>query len=740
MVKKILFLFAVLISLSFSINIPADFKNERSHLYPDEPYHFDTGGMQIEPSMTCEITSSDVANPVLEGRICTGTATICPGTTIRITPTHRSKWAISNPTIYSFFSLLDRCEMENYGGHSTNLNIKWLSDSIYEKYDKDSSPGFAGEDFALYYEGDYRGPQLYEELGTFYLESVTYKAKEYESSDPCSGPQYNKKGEGNVFCNGDIEVLRKLPAFPAFQVLSSEDIDETLTGTESTFTNEGRYTLRTRIKNAECFAALMKYPKSLDNPSNFRLYFFGYDVSLPSEISSTDISIIVENRQPSLSNVPPRTVTQSPSAPSTYLISITAYNNGSVPVRIVSVRPIGDGRVSPAGEYYCNIYGFPPAICPSDNGFGKTINVGDRQRVYVIYTGELNGNIFNLEYEPLQPVCSDATKFNLTVNINLGNNTPTSCTIAPRHLSLTPSEIHEWVVTCYNSADRVVPCVGDNWYFEDAYGGFIEKTNTRAKGYVRSVAGLFPTLVYQTDSVRCESELSINPNEPESPNDPYSFVCQLTPESAELSVGENQRFVLNCSLEGTPVSPTDARYDLVNGLEGTLGDASITGVTFTATTNSSGDVQVIAWYTAPGDPTLRGAIDWAHVVVGAGRNETGNETEERRGDVCELIPGYMEKYQHDAGYVGILCGEGEEKGPCSSTTTINWNVAPDLYGRVITPTTNGARFTIGSEGGTPTAGPHTGGITAVIVGSDGNPLGQCWADINILESTCLDYS
>jgi len=722
---KRMFFVALLLLISYTfgatIRVDSDFRTNAEGV----PAHFATD-LNFNIGMSCTYSGK-----ILSGTPCAGTATVCPGGTLAVTPSVTASWAkryagivSSYPYCYSGATYCP--SMIDYPMLNTNLNIRWLGDGIFDAYDVSDGDGHNSIPLRF---GD-EGIERYNELSTFHPQRVGYY-------NVTGGPIYtDKRGDANVFCNADVEVKRD------GIVIDRQEIDR-LRVANVPLPSEGTKRVSTRLVDTNCFAVVVKNPLDLDRPDYFNLILYGYNLpSIP--VIEENTNIIVENRQPSLSNVPPRTVAQSSTVPSTYLISITAYNGGSVPVRVVSVHPVRGGSVSPASPYYCTLYGFPSTICPSDNGFGKTINVGERQRIYVIYTGELNGDVFNLEYEPLAPVCSDATKFNLTVNINLGDNTPASCRIAPSHLSLTPSEIHEWVVTCYNSADRVVPCIGDNWYFFDAYGGFIEKTNSRAKAYVRSVAGSSPMLVYQTDSVRCTSELSISPNEPESSNDPYSFVCELTPESVELNIGENQGFVLNCSLEGTPVSPTDVRYDLVNGLEGTLSDASTNGVTFTATTNSSGDIQVIAWYTAPGDPTLRGAIDWAHVVVGAGGNatinETGNETGERRGDVCELIPGSMEKYQHDAGYVGILCGEGEEKGPCSSSTDIVWNVNPDLYGRVVTSTTNGARFTIGSEGGTPTIGMHTNGVTAIIVDSDGTPLGQCWADINILESTCLDYS
>lgn len=219
---RILVLFVVFTSLIFSVNFNADFKNERSYLDPSEPYHFNAGSIRIEPDMTCTVVSSVIPSPVLQGSLCNGDSIVCPGTTIRVTPTHNSKWALSNPSIYSFYSSLNRCDMEPYSSYNTNLNLKWLSDSVYAKYDVDSG-GFASGDFALYYEDPYTGKQLYEELGTFYTESVTYAAVPYRADDPCSGPQYNKKGEGNIFCNGKIEILKD-----GSNVLSPQDLGQAL--------------------------------------------------------------------------------------------------------------------------------------------------------------------------------------------------------------------------------------------------------------------------------------------------------------------------------------------------------------------------------------------------------------------------------------------------------------------------------------------------------------------------------
>ncbi|NYZ77015.1 hypothetical protein H0O02_01730 [Candidatus Micrarchaeota archaeon] len=709
-------LFLMAYSFGAAAIVPADFSTGVEGVAA----HFSTD-LYFDAGMSCVYSGR-----VLSGTPCSGASTVCPGGHLYVVPSINALWARTYAEIissYPYCSGTGYCPgMITYSTLNTNRNIKWLGDSMFDDYDV-SDDGAGHNVFPLHNGAE--GITRYNELATFHAERMGY----YNVS---GGTIYtNKRGDANVFCNANVEVRRGSTTLDTQEIDGIRIVDVPLM-------SEGTTTVSTRLTGTRCFAGAVKNPLDTDNPPYFQLLLYGYNTPSIS-MASTSGDILVEDRQPLLTIIPPIGITQSGAIPNAYLLSINTRNNGDVPVRVTGVRPIGDGTAGAFGGMDCMLYGFPPSICPSDNGFGSTINAGATKRVYVLFGGELDGDIAYLIYEPLQPICSDATSFNATIHIDSGN-TPVRCEIDPSTLPLTQFEIHEWDVTCYNSLSLIVPCAGDNWYFFDAYGAFVDKTDERARAYVSSIEGVSPMLVYQTGSVRCTSELSIHPDEPTSSNDPNSFVCELSPDSAELDIGESQGFTLDCTLEGVPVEPASAEYSNVHGLDGSLSGASTDGVTFTGTINSSGEVQVIAWYGTPADPTLLGAIDWAHVVVGIGGNETNETGGGEKGDICELSPSYKEMYAHSAGFVGILCGGPGERVPCSSTTTIEWGVAPELHGGIISGTTSGATFSVGSDGTTPAYGYHTAGVSAVITNSEGEALGHCWADIFINEPSCLDYT
>lgn len=501
----------------------------------------------------------------------------------------------------------------------------------------------------------------------------------------------------------------------------------------------------------------MKYPKNLDDPSTFRLYFFGYNDPVTSSIDSSPVSVRVEDRQPSLSVVYPIGITQGELISNAYLLSVNVLNDGDVPVKVTRVRPLADGSsAGPFSSLYCTLYGIPPTICPSGNGFEQTIAPGNTQLLQISYRGNFVGDIVNITYVPLDKICSAQTEFGVKVHID-GGTTPVRCAIEPASLALTPFEIHEWKVICYNDIGLHVPCIGTNWYFgTDTDGSFLTKTNAHAIAYLESTtrsAWIPDHLFYETGAVKCSASIWSYPAK--DSRDPNSFVCTLSPDSADLKIGENQSFKLDCSLEGVPVDPTSADYSNVHGLDGTLSDASTDGVTFTATTNGSGDVQVIAWYSTSADPTLLGAIDWANVTVGEGgtcSNVCGSDETQNpypdctcktngnpdKGDQCKIVPNYIEKYPHDFGSVGILCGDNESRAPCSSSVDVTWEIADELHGSKITENRSGLAFTIGSTG-TPEYSSISEAIIAII-SSRGDVLGHCWADILIKEANCLDYT
>ena len=691
----------------------------------DTDFYF-TAGERFSVDFSCNVIecsfSSDPADCILEGNPCSGSSKVCPGTKIELTPSVSGRWATSGYldifAPYPYCDPVIYCpEMESYSSKSEK-SVKWLSADLFNEYDAEHG----GHTTMITGVGP-EGIPYYNELATFHTQSVDYW---HYYDEPV---QRNKKGYANIFAKGWVDV-KKGTLGTGFSVTDIEPVQITLPCEETA-------TIRTTLMNVDTFAALVKHPKDdTDHTDMFRIFFFGYAAPSVSQIYE-EKSIVVENVQPSL-----RVESVSVHSGAThYLLHVSLYNDGDVPVEVTRVLPQDPGWAKGFGGGDCELYGFPPAVCPSDSGFEDTINPGGTHTVYVIYRGELEGDIVELVYEPLAKVCSAETTFRVAVHVTDGE-TATRCSIEPSSVSVTPGEINEWAVTCYNSLDTEVPCVGNNWGWADVSGVFIDRTNEYAQAYVTGPPGGRPyyTLTYKTDSVYCNARIYSPADEPEGSGDPYSLVCELVPDSAGLDLGESQTFELVCTLEGTPVTPDSADYSNVNGLDGSLSGASTDGVTFTATVdNVTGDVQVIAWYNNPVDDTLRGAIDWAHVIVGEGGEEPPEDGEGE--EICEITLVPAETYPHGGGRVGILCISEDEKTICRKD--IRWEISPDLYGSIngLPPESGhmGAAYNVG-ETDEPGPGTYISAITAHVLDSDEEVIGSCYADVLIKEPTCLEYT
>lgn len=697
-------LFLLFLGLSFAAtySTTANFEDgyvERS----DEDFRT---GISFKTDYTCSIVSG---KSIGTGDPCKGEAQVCTGSTIRIRPYVIEKWATGgNLQIDSLYPFCRHPEdMENYTTKTEN-KIVWINSVFYDQHSNDW--------LEQIHEGS-DGEALYNSLGgNFPAQSVDYYREVGEL------PYTAKKGYADVICKGRWAVSVESRG-------DGGDMSSPPTYYEETFTTEGRRTIRFSLQNVECFAAVVKHP--VDSGTDcFRLYVFAHNApSIPTVTESSVISVV--NIQPGLDITGVRA---ERSSGSTYLLRITVRNTGDVREQVTAVHPIS-GSAHPAGGLDCMLYGW---FCSGDNGFNEYINPGDSHDLYVTYSGTLSGDIFRLDYESPDPTCNASTTWNTTVNIPPGDGI-TRCEIQPMGLALTPYEIHEWSVTCYNAIGAVVPCVGDDWSFDRINGGFISKSSRNAIGYVTETSCLLPTpacadyITYRTGSVMCAGRIISYP--PEDSRDPNSFVCDLTPDSANLNVGDSQDFTVNCSMEGTPASPTRADYDTVNGLDGSLTGETTRGVTFTATTESEGDVQVIAWYTSPSDPTLRGAIDWSHVIVGNITNQTTNETAQENetpseGVLCVINPSVISPaYPSMSGTVVIKCGpSGNETCDGVSWSAESATVSGDNYGAV---------YTVRSD-----ARSGTGRITATIDTDPHHegPEGNCEAVLQIQEPECIIIS
>jgi hypothetical protein len=213
----------------------------------------------------------------------------------------------------------------------------------------------------------------------------------------------------------------------------------------------------------------------------------------------------------------------------------------------------------------------------------------------------------------------------------------------------------------------------------------------------------------------------------EAGNESDRFQCELIPNSTSLNIGDSQAFELHCYFDGVEVTPDSASYTLIDGLSGTLSGESVSGVTFTGTVNSSGHIQAYAEYTPPG-LGLFGTTALAYVQVGE-RGEGPEEPPDGEGDknkLCVIIPNDIEKPRYDSGSVTILCGESPPRGTCTPGS-VTWEMDPDLG--IVLGSHLGAIYTLTGEVGE----------YGLLIARIDDEIG-CWADVKILEPTCLEYT
>lgn len=711
--KKILAILLVcvsLISAADSYSRTVDFEDESSGT---SIYHFETG-LNLEVDRTCSVEGI-----VLSGDPCDGSAQVCVGTNITVTPSITSRWAVGGNldvvSRYPYCAYGGYCPaMEDYSSKNER-NIEWLTSTLFDDY----AVGGGGHEYAgdpIYFDD---GIPRYHELGgsgAFDTQSVDYKRT---VSEPV---QTDKKGYANVFCKGTYELRHGGTVLSRREMASGSPPSTTVR-----LTSEGTRTLRTSLSDVECFAGLVKHPEDLDHPEWFGLYFYGYETPSISDLNK-DSTIQVVDIDPELEVDDLDIVAYSGDI---YLLRIAVQNTGDVRVMVTRVMPLCDTSCSAhgVGPWDCVHYGF----CGYTSGLGQYIAPGATHYLYIVYRGPFTGDILDLTYTTEDPVCSAETEWELTVTVEEGIS---SCEIHPSSNIVTPYEVHEYTVSCYNPAGIEVPCAGSSydWSWDGLSGGFVEEELAYSYAYTSESGDASGRIQYQIGSVTCYADVRSDGNGDE---DPYVFTCDLTPDSVTMDQDDSQYFDLMCteSYHGVTnyLSPESVDYDLVNGLDGALSEESVLGVNFTATVaNVSGDVEALSWHTHSWDGSLVGYIDWSDVTVGAGGgNETppdDNETEE--DEDCLIVPSDITTYPAWSGDVYIYCGDDFTES-CSG---VDWSMDSSIGG-ITEGDDVGASYLINTD-----AEPGDEGDIRATVYTGTDEEGFCHADVSILAPNCIEIS
>ena len=570
---SVLLISIFLASFTYATDVSADFGNALT----GEGQHFAT-----DLRFTTDFTLSLVSGSVASGdpnNLQSGDA-VCTGATIRVAPTVNAKWAVTSLNVVSSYPCSDAyCPaMIPAGAVSTNRNIKWLSTAIFNKHDS------WGDDYDLLYDwGDSQTQEYYNDLAPFDVQPVTYM--------PVPPTTYSgKEGDVKVFCKGSLETRDGATVKGTSSLPSTNNVDFVVN-------TAGSHSITTRLNSVSCFGAVVKRPRDEGaNPGGFRLYYFTENQpSIPSSSAVGTISVNVQNAGGTCA-MHQTTVTASGSLSDEDLImvKVTMQNDGDA-IKVTGVSSSNLGySVSPFPVATCNALGFPPSLCPASNGFSPpaaAINPGNSRNLYVLIdrNGASGGTTLTFNAETASPVCGSTTSCSDDVDLTGA----ITCDITPASLSVGTLEVAQFTVACQDLAGDPTPCSGSNWYWADGLAGdFISKSNTQAEAYTTSPPGSSGTLKYQSGIALCLSNINVV-----SPD----YECEFLPPGVTMPVSTTQYFQLNCFESGSPSTPDDADYDIINGLSGSTSGSTTYGTDYNAPASAdTGDLRGFGeFYSAP---------------------------------------------------------------------------------------------------------------------------------------------
>jgi hypothetical protein len=701
--KKIVVVFLLLFSCLHATNVNAEFRNN----LPD--YRFDTD-MQLTTDFTLSVVSGTVASGD-PNDLQSGDA-VCSGAVLSVEPTVNSKWAVSDLDILSLYpecSVTYCPAMVNAGPVSTGAEIRWLAPAVYDEHDEYGDIA----DF-VYNWNDAFTQDKYNDLEPFQDQPVTYRN--------LTGDYPNREAGVNVYCKGNLEVLvGGVEAESEEMPLSS--------GTELTVgvSDPGSTAITTRIADAECFGALLKHPLDMtDFPSFFRIYYYTEHQPFIPAASATDTVTI--NVQASGGNCAIHETEVTPSiAPideAVVLVVVTMHNDGD-PVMVTGVSTATSGYTAePFDTNQCGLLGFPPSLCPSSNGFNEAISTGSDMDLYVLVTrpvGTPGGPVLTFNANTVSSSCGGAASCSDDVDLR----GPVFCAIDPSALAFVSQEVGRFLVTCEDFGGTAIPCVGDNWYWNDGLvGGFVEKDNTHALAYPTSGPGTSGTLNYESGIAHCWSDVDVRPED--AIVRPW-FACQLIPPGARMSYSSSKNFALEGEVSGVPSEPPDASYGLIDGLTGSLSNPSTTGVTYTSpSSDTDGNIRAYAEWDDPATDPIEGAVCFSSIEVSSTYNESGDfDGGEGSSDFCTIGEGPLNVYPGYYGWVQIRCGPLANES-CSG---VHWSI------------TEGSLYPPSNDDGTYFGVTGNYGITGYISAYVGNdPAKACYKPFYIGSLDCWEFS
>ncbi len=695
--KLAIAILVMLLAVSAATNVNTDYRTSSGGT-PD--WKFDTD-LQLTSSFTLTSNGSAISNG----------GTVCSNASLSLTPSVSAVFATGS---FSAISGYPSCG----GGYcpamipdstvTHNLPITWLSSSTW-----DDNYNFAvsgGNDFS-------QDQSRFAGLGgdsAFSTQSVTYTVTPgvYVTG---------QEGGAGMFCKGSLTVKDGGTTINSAAMPSSSAVNFAVG-------SPGTHTISTSLSNVQCFGSVLKHPEEAStHPEYFYFYYFaGNAPSIPSTSASTSITVNVQNSGGTCAmHETSVSASESITSSNDVLVHVVMHNDGD-PILVTGVSSSNGGYTATAfPTALCSVLGFPPSICPANNGFNQSFVTDKDLYVLVHNTGASGGTTLSFTAQTVSSSCGGAS----TCNANVPLTGAITCAITPSSLSLGTLEVAQFNVACNDLANDPIACDGDNWNWGGGLtGDFISKSNTGAQAYTTSPPGSSGTMDYQSDLALCHSDVTTRT--------PW-YECAFVPTSATIPITQSRHFIMNCFVNGTPQTPLSGTYDLINGLTGSTSNGTATGVDYTApNVNTNGNLRGFGDF---GGSPIQGAVALASITVTGGNNTNGsNNSTGCTGPSCSGGPGAtqyctigngpLNVFPGFSGWLPIKCGPAANL-TCGQSFNVTWSANP-ANTTTVSGNNLGVTFTINGPAGS------SGSIIAVV---NSNGTG-CSKPFFVGSPTCAEES
>ncbi|MEK6982360.1 MAG: hypothetical protein AABX38_05500 [Candidatus Micrarchaeota archaeon] len=541
----------------------------------------------------------------------------------------------------------------------------------------------------------------------------------------------SRLGKVGVYCTGTV---RTSVTNPSGQTQVVDEVDVTQQSNPNIqFTQNGRYTITTQMRNVQCIGATLKQP---ENDGYFYMYVYSQSPLTVTNLPSDTKTITVQNQQVTgqVSGVAfpaaNSNIQLAPGASTTIMVPI--QNTGNTPFSVTNVafssfsNNVNQLTVAPTPNYPS-----PPCFLGCSSNFNSVIQPGQTQYVFVTVSASqsFSGSAFVLllfTLSPTQGTCSQtqpgtaSIPYTITAtqpppvcpsqdprcpppvcpsadprcppapcqpnDPNCLTPLPVTCEINPNSLTMAQNSFEVVGLTCAQGTQSVTCPANPSWSLAGVSGSITNPSNTGALVEITSAPPASGTLTsILSNGQQCSASITVAQNPP-----PSGFDCTISPSSFTFRQNQFSSFGLGCSIGGNfivcPITPTW----ILSGLTGSLANPSSQGVTALVTSSPPATGQLIAQF-SPGHQCI------SALSVSGPNNQ---------GQSCLITPSSATLTQNTPEQFNLSCNQNGVNIPCSLVKWSNTGIS----GSFITVTNNNAVFS------SPSAVAQSGAINANVSG------------------------